>query len=103
MHKECGPSIHVGTQQAETLVSGVPRLDHDIVQLVAQEVLDHAFIPRIDFQKICEHANWSLAALKYSRLKQPPHRLSGITMLGNDGFERASLAQRGSELRAQAV
>jgi hypothetical protein len=24
-------------------------------------------------------------------------------MLGNDGFERASLAQRGSELRAQAV
>ena len=103
MHQEgCAP-IDVGAQQAQAFVGGVPRLDHDVIQFVAQEVFDHALVARIDFEEIGEHAGGSVSALQRARLKQAPHRLGGITVLGDDGFERSLLAERGGVFGADGV
>ncbi len=94
MHQECRAPVDVGAQQAQAFVGGVPRLDHDEVQFVAQEVFDDALIARFDFEEIGEHAGGSVPSLHGARLKKPPHRLGGVTVLGNDRFERTLLAER---------
>ncbi len=103
MHQKRRTPVHIRAQQAEAFIRGVPRLHDDVVQLVAEKVLDHAFVARINFQKIRQHANRRRSALKHSGLKQSPHRLCGIAVFGNDGFQRATLAQSRSELCAQSV
>ncbi len=35
----------------------------DVVELVAQEVFDHAFKSRLNFKEICKHSDWSEATL----------------------------------------
>ena len=60
MDQECRASIDVGAQQAQAFVGGVPRLDDDVVQFVAQEVFDHALVARLDFEKIGEHSGGSV-------------------------------------------
>ena len=59
MNEECGAAIDVGAQQAQTFVGSIPRLHHDIVQLVAQEIIDHMFVAIVDFKKVGQHAGGS--------------------------------------------
>ena len=103
MDQECRAPVDVGAQQAQAFVGGVPRLDHDEVQFVAQKVFDHALIARLDFEEIGEHAGGSVSSLHRARLKKPPHRLGGITVLGDDRFERSLLAQRRGVFGADGV
>ena len=103
MHKECRAPVDVGAQQAQAFVGCVPRLDHDEVQFVAQEVFHDALIAGFDFEKIGEHAGGSVSSLHCARLKKAPHRLGRITVLGDDGFERPFLAQRRGVFGADGV
>ena len=73
MHQECRAAIHVGAEKTQAFIRSVPRLDHDVVQFVAQEIFDHAFVARLDFKEIGEHSRRSHPALHDSRLKEPPH------------------------------
>ncbi len=93
MHQKRRPPVDVGAQQAQAFIGRVPRLDHDEVQFVAQEVFDHPLIARLDFEEIGEHTGGSVSSLHCARLKQPPHRLGGIPVFGDDRFERSFLAQ----------
>ena len=93
MHEECRAPVDVGAQQAQAFVGSVPRLDHDEVQFVAQKVFDNALIAGLDFEEIGEHTGGSVSSLQRARLKKPPHRLGGITVLGDDRFERTFLAE----------
>ena len=93
MHQECRAPVDVGAQQAQAFVGGVPRLDHDEVQFVAQEVFDDALIARFDFEEIGEHSGGSVSSLQRARLKKPPHRFGGVTVLGDDRFERSFFAE----------
>ena len=49
MNQERSAAIHVGAQHAQAFVSGIPRLDDDVIQFVAQEIFDHALVFRLDF------------------------------------------------------
>src|ERR1017187_4299743 len=95
MDQECCTSIDVGAQQTQPLVRRVPTFHDDVVQFISQEVFDHPFVAWIDFKEIGEHTGGSVSALQRARLKKAPHGLGGITMLGDDGFERSLLAERG--------
>ena len=57
MDQERRAAIHVAAQQAQTFVGGVPRLHHDVVQLVAQEIVDHVLVAVFHFEKVGEHAD----------------------------------------------
>ena len=103
MHQERRPPIHVAPQQAQAFVGSVPRLHHDVVQFIAQEVFDHALVLRLDLEEVGQHARRSESTLQRSRLEQPPHRLGRVSMLGDDRFERSLLPQGRRKLGAQAV
>ncbi len=103
MHEEGGAPIDIGAQQAQAFVGRVPRLDHDEVQFVAQEIFDHALVARFDFKEIGEHSGGSVSSLHGARLKEPPHRLGGITVLGDDRFERSLLAERGGVFGTEGI
>ena len=70
MNKKCGAAVDVAAQQPEAFVGSIPRLDHDVVQFVAQEVFHHALKARLDFKKIREHTDRREAALHHSRLEK---------------------------------
>ncbi len=89
MNEECGAPIDIGAQQAKTFIGRVPRLDHDVIQLVAQKIFHHALEARFHFQKISQHADRSQPALHHARLKQAPHRLGGVSVFIDNSFERA--------------
>ena len=103
MHQESRASIDVGTQHAQAFVRRIPRLHHDVVEFVAQEVFDYPLVARLHFQKIRQNSHRSKAALHHSGLEQPPNRLCGISMFCNDGLERSFLAQGRRVLRAKNV
>ena len=101
--EEGGAAIDAGAQHAQTFVGGVPGFDDDVVQFVAQEVFDHAFVARFDFEEIGEHAHGREASVHDARLKQAADGFGRVPVLGDDGFERAFLAESGRVLRAQNV
>ena len=103
MNQECRAAVDVGAQQAQAFVGGIPALDDNVVQFVAQKIFDYAFVARIDFQKIGKHAGGSMSALQGARLEQPPHRLGRVPMLGDDGFERSLFAERGRVFGANRI
>ncbi len=56
MNQECRPAIDIGPQQPQTFVRRIPRLHHDVVQLIAQKVVDHVLVTIFNLEKVCQHA-----------------------------------------------
>ncbi len=100
MDQEGSAAVDSGTQHAQAFVGGIPGFHDDIVQFIAQEVFDHSFIARLHFEEVREHAHGRKASVHYARLKQAANGFGGVSMLGDDGFERTFLAKSGSVLRA---
>ena len=48
-------------QKPKALVGSVPRLHYDVVQLVAQEIVDYMLVAIIDFEEIGQHPDGSHA------------------------------------------
>src|ERR1700733_10560389 len=103
MNQEGGAAVDVAAQQAKPLVSGVPRFDHNVIQLVAQKVLDHALETWLDFKKIRQNADGREAALHNSGLKKPANRFRGISMFGDHRFERAFFSLGCREFSAKQI
>ena len=103
MNEERGASVDVGAQHAQAFVGRVPGFDDDVVQFVAQEVFDHALVARFDFEEVGQHADRREAALHHSGLKQAAHGFGGVSVLGDDGFERSFLAESGRIFGAENV
>ena len=57
MHQKRRPPIHIRLQQPHAFVRRVPALHHDIIQLVAQKLIDHALVCAIHFQKIRQRSH----------------------------------------------
>ena len=64
MDQESCASINIGFEQTHALFGRIPRLNHDVVQFVAEEVIDYAFILVIDFQKVGQHSRRSESTFK---------------------------------------
>src|SRR5258708_6487556 len=92
MHEEGGAPFNIGAQHAQAFINRVPGFDDNVVQFVAQEVFNDALIARLDFEEISQHTDRSASALKCAGLKQAAHGLGGITVLGDDRFERYAVA-----------
>ena len=103
MDQERGAAVDAGAQHAEAFVGCVPGLDDDVVEFVAQEVFDDAFVARLDFEEVGEHAYRSEAALHHAGLEEAADGFGGVSVLGDDGFERAFLAERGGVFGAENV
>src|ERR1019366_4243902 len=48
---------NLGLQQLDAVLSRLPILDDDVVQLVAQELVDHLLVRAIDLQKVSERTD----------------------------------------------
>ncbi len=103
MDQERRAAIHVAAQQAQTFVGRVPRLHHDVVQLVAQEIVNHVLIAIFHFEKVGEHAHRRKTFLHRARGEELAHRFGGVAMLGDDGFQRTPLAHRAGVLATQRI
>src|ERR1700722_17018750 len=103
MDEECSAAVDIGAQQPKTFVGRVPRLDHNVVQFVAQEIFHHPLEARFHFQKIAQHADGSQSALHHAGLKEAAHRLGGVAVLIDNGFERSLSAERGGIFSAENV
>src|ERR1017187_5202674 len=87
VNQEGGASIDARLQQPYALFGSSPTFDHDIVQLIAQELVDHAFVLAAHFKKIGKRAHGSHILAQRTGLEQAAHRVSGITMVANQGFK----------------
>ncbi len=103
MNEEGGAAIDVGTQQAQAFVSGIPRLNDNEVQFVAQEIVDHVLIAVLNFKEVGKNAHGRAPALQGSRSEELANRVGGIAVIGDDGFERASLAHQRGVFAAQRI
>src|SRR5208337_2430914 len=101
--EESCAAVNVGAQHAQAFVSGIPGLDHDVIQLVAQEVFDDAFESGLDFEEVGEYTHRRAASLHYAGLKEAADGLGGISVLGDNGLERTLFAECGRVLGAENV
>ncbi len=101
--EESRASVDIGAQHAEAFVSGVPGFDHDVVELIAQKIFDDTLVARFDFEEVGQHAHWRQAALHHPGLEQAAHRFCGVSVLGDDGLERAFFAESGRVFGAEHV
>ena len=56
MDEEGGATGDVGGEQTDARVGRVPALDDDVVQLVAQELIDNGLVLAVDFKEVGEGA-----------------------------------------------
>jgi hypothetical protein len=98
-----GAQCAASSRMKENLACGVPGFDDNVVEFVAQKVLDDALEAGFDFEKIGEHADGREAALHHSRLKEATNRFGGVSMLRDHRFERAFPAESRGEFGAKLV
>ena len=103
MDQERRAAVNIAAQQAQAFVGGVPRLHHDVVQLLAQEVVHHVLVAVLHFQEVGQHADRRQAIFHRARSEQPAHRLGGIAVLGDDRLQRALLAHGAGVFGAQGI
>ena len=62
MNQKRGPSIDIALQQPHAFMGGVPAVDHDVVELVAQKSIHYGFVFAAHFQKVRQRADRGQAA-----------------------------------------
>ena len=106
MNEEGGAAGYVGLEQMHAGVGGIPALDDDVVQLVAQELVDDALVLAIDFEEVGERAYGSHAVgvlLVGVGLEDVADRVGRVAVLADEGFERVAAAIERRDFAAQLV
>ncbi len=103
MNQKRSPPIDIALQQAHAFMRGIPALDHDVVQLIAQKRINHGFVFAADFKKVRQRAHRSQAAAQGIRLQQLAHRVGGIAVLADERLQRVAPPGQRSHFGAQAV
>src|SRR5262249_28196663 len=103
MNQECRAPVDISPQHPEAFISGVPGFNDDVVEFIPQEVFHHPLITWLNFQKIRQHSDRCESALHHSRLKELAYRFGGVTMLGDDCFERSLFTRCRSIFRSKDV
>src|SRR6185437_8193846 len=62
MHQEGGAPRNVGVKHAHALIGRIPTLHHDVVQLIAQKLVDDALILSLDLEEVRERSHRRNAA-----------------------------------------
>src|ERR1700756_2316473 len=100
MNEEGGTTIDVAAQQTQAFVGGIPGFHHNVVELIAQEVFDHALMLGFHLEEVSEYAGGSESTLELSGLEEAANGFGGVTVFGDDGRQRSFLAEGGSVLGA---
>src|SRR5271170_7593384 len=87
MDKERGPAVNIGLEQTHAFIRRIPALHDDIVELIAQEFVDHALILTVNFEEIGECADGRKAAAQRVRTKKLAHRVRRVAMLADERVE----------------
>ena len=104
--EEGGAAADVGLQEVHACVGGVPGFDDDVVELVAEELVDDAFVLAVDFEEVGERADsrHTVGVLFVGiGLEDVADGIGGVAVLVNERFERAAAAGEGRDLAAQLV
>ena len=64
MYQEGCPSINVALEQTHPFFRCVPRLHHDVVQLIAKKIVHYGFILVIYFEEVSKHAGGRQSAFE---------------------------------------
>ena len=57
MNQERGPPIHAGLEQPNPFFCRAPAFDNNVVQLLAQKLVDHRLMRAVDLKKISQRTN----------------------------------------------
>ncbi len=105
MDKEGRSAFHVGLQQVHACVRGIPALHHDIIQLVAQKLIDHALVLAVDFQKVRQgsHRGNVTRLGRRTGLEDVPYRLRRIAVVANQPFEGIATPIQSRQLASKLI
>ena len=97
MNEEGGAAIDVGLEQAHAFVGGVPAFDDDVVELVAQVLVDDAFVLAFDFEEVGERADGGEAGAAGAGgmavgAEEFADGVGGVAVLADEAFERVAAA-----------
>ena len=101
MHEEGCAAIDIALEQAHAFVGGVPAFDDDVVELVAQVLVDDAFVLAFDFKKIGERTDGGEASATSAGgvaigAEELAYGVGGVAVLADEAFERiAAAGERG--------
>jgi hypothetical protein len=94
-----GSTGDVGLEQADAGVGCVPTANDDIVQFIAQELIDDSLVLAVDLDEVGECAKRGdatvlLAALQMAGVgaEDVAHGVGGVAVFADEGFERAAAA-----------
>jgi len=81
----------------------VPTLNDDVVQLIAQELVDNVFVLALDFEEVCQCAYRS--SPPPSELERKSLRTVSVdrAVLADEAFERVAAARKGSVLGTKLI
>src|SRR5207237_6108741 len=89
MHQERCPAVEVRAHQIDTALRVFPAFDHDILELLVQELFSCLLERWIDFDKIRQDAYWSevLRLTPLDGCKETLHALGRVCAMRKDFFE----------------
>ena len=105
MHQKRRSPRNIRLQHAHAGIRRVPALHHHIVQLIAQELIHHAFILPIHLQKVRQrpHRRHSVRNVSGICLEDIPHRVGRVAVLPDQRIQRTPPSLQGGPLRAQHI
>ena len=106
MHEEGGAAADVGLEEMHAGVGGVPGFDDDVVELVAEELVDDALVLAVDFEEVGEGAYGGHAVgvlLVGVGLEDVANGVGGVAVFFDEGFEGVATAVEGGDFAAQLV
>ena len=98
--EEGGATGDVGGEQTDARVGGVPALDDDVVQLVAQELIDDGLVLAVDFEEVGEGPDGRErvgCGAGGVGLEDVLHGIGGVAVLADEALDGAAAAlERGT-------
>src|SRR6266568_7509884 len=103
MNEEGGAAIDAGFEDADAFFGSIPTLDYDVIQLVAQKLVDHSFVRTANLDEVGQGAYGGHSVGEGSRLQETAHRFGGVTVISDQGIEGVAPANCGGMFAAELV
>ena len=103
MNEKRGPAIDSRLQQPHAFFSGHPALYHHVIQLFAQELVDHRFMLAAHFEEIRKRSHWRHAVAQRAGLQETANCVCGVAVIANQRLQRVAAAGNRGLLAAQLV
>ena len=103
VNEEGGAAIAARLEQADALFGGAPAVDDQVVEFIAEELVDHAFVLAADFEEVSEGADWGHAFAQRAGLEQAAHGVGGVAVVADERLQRVAAAGDGCVFAAELI